>query len=73
VCQRHNRAIKDLGLVSAFLRIGHSSQLKVFSGDGLLLVLIFFSLPRNRGHFYHVTIKRLTASITSAERSVCAL
>jgi hypothetical protein len=49
VCQRHSRAIKVLGLASAFFRIWHVSQAKVFSEDGLGLVIMFFSLPLSRG------------------------
>lgn len=44
VCQRHSRAIKDLGFSSAFLRIGQVSQPKVFSADEVGLVFILFSL-----------------------------
>jgi hypothetical protein len=40
VCQRHNRLIKDLGLASAFFRMGQVSQAKVLVEEGVLLVFI---------------------------------
>jgi hypothetical protein len=40
VCQRHSRAINDLGLASAFFRMGQVSQAKVFSEEGVLLVFM---------------------------------
>jgi len=43
VCQRHNRAIKDLGLASAFCLIAQVSQAKVFSLVGMGLVFMSFS------------------------------
>jgi hypothetical protein len=49
VCQRHSRAIKVLGLASAFVLIGQVSQAIVFSVDDIRLVFMVFSLPRNRG------------------------
>jgi hypothetical protein len=49
VCQRHSRAIKVLGLASAFFRMGQVSQAKVFSEEGAGLVITVFSLPRSRG------------------------
>jgi hypothetical protein len=44
VCQRHSRAIKDLGLASAFFLMEQVSQAKVFSEDGVWSVFMFFSL-----------------------------
>jgi hypothetical protein len=43
VCQRHSRAIKALGLASAFFRIAQVSQPYVFSGEGVWLVFMLFS------------------------------
>jgi hypothetical protein len=43
VCQRHSRAIKDLGLASAFFRMGQVSQAKVFSDEGVALVFMVSS------------------------------
>jgi len=40
VCQRHSRDIKDLGLASAFFRMGQVSQAKAFSEEGVLLVFM---------------------------------
>jgi hypothetical protein len=40
VCQRHSRAIKDLGLASAFFLMGQVSQAKVFSDEDVLLIFI---------------------------------
>jgi hypothetical protein len=51
VCQRHSRAINDLGLASAFFLVGQVSQAKVFSVDGVGLVSMVFSLPHNSGLF----------------------
>jgi hypothetical protein len=49
VCQRHSRAMKDLGLASAFFLVGQVSQAKVFSEEDILLVLMVDSFPN--GHF----------------------
>jgi hypothetical protein len=49
VCQRHSRAIKDLGLASAFFLVGQVSQAKVFSEEGIFLVLMVDSF--HDGHF----------------------
>lgn len=43
MCQRHNRAIKDLGLASAFFLVGQVSQAKVFSVGEVGLVSISLS------------------------------
>jgi hypothetical protein len=43
VCQRQSRANKDLGLASAFFRIGQVSQVKVFSEGAVFCVFIVFS------------------------------
>jgi hypothetical protein len=40
VCQRHSRAIKVLGLASAFFLVAQFSQAKVFSEEDGLLVFI---------------------------------
>ena len=40
MCQRHNRAINDLGFSSAFLRIGQVSHPKVFLGEGVEFVFM---------------------------------
>jgi hypothetical protein len=48
VCQRHSRAIKDLGLASAFFLVGQVSQAKVFFLEGVFLVSMVDSfLERN--------------------------
>jgi hypothetical protein len=55
VCQRHSRAIKLLGLASAFFRIAQVSQAKVFSVDGLGLDFMFFLLAAHlRQNYYTV-------------------
>jgi hypothetical protein len=43
VCQRHSRANKDLGLVSAFFRTEQVSQAKAFCEEGIRLVFIVHS------------------------------
>jgi hypothetical protein len=40
VCQRHNRAMKDLGLASAFFRLIQVSQANVFLGEGVFFVFM---------------------------------
>jgi hypothetical protein len=50
VCQRHSRAIKVLGLASAFFLNVQVSQAKVFSEEGLLFVFMVDSFLA--GHFF---------------------
>jgi hypothetical protein len=49
VCQRQIRAMKDLGLASAFFLVGQVSQAKVFSEEGVRLVFMVYSFQD--GHF----------------------
>lgn len=65
MCQRHSRAIKVLGLASAFLRIEHVSQAKVFSEDCDWFVFMVFSIE-NSSRVHKLTIvgsKCLSASV----------
>ena len=65
MCQRHNRAIKVLGLASVFFLIGQVSQAKVFSDVGVLLVFMVDSF--HGGHFFDLT-SAYPLSVTEALR-----
>ena len=65
MCQRQIRAIKDLGLASAFFLVGQVSQAKVFSEVGVLLVFMVDSF--HEGHFFDLT-SAYSPSVTEALR-----
>jgi hypothetical protein len=53
VYQRHSRAIKVLGLASAFLRVAQFSQAGVFAADGVRFVFMFFSFRFLSASLHH--------------------
>lgn len=65
MCHFHSRAIKDLGLASAFFRVGQVSQAKVFCGEVGLLVFMGDSFLN-----FDLT-SAYSVSVTKALRAAC--